>query len=269
MPDVSPQFRKVIQARIHLILNQPFFGSLALRLRLIEDPSIPTFATDGRSLRFNPAFVDSLIPEEIAGVVCHEVLHCSNGHPWRRSGRDPRTWNVACDYAINPIVKTIPTVSLPANCLINPAFAGQSAEWIFARLPAESQNGTGCGEVEDAPRDGGSDGSTEAEWTVATIQAARAAKNHGTLPAELARLINEIEKPRIDWRAVLRRFIQETARADYSWRMPNRNYLAHGLYLPELYSTACPPFAVAIDTSGSIDDSTLKMFASELSAINA
>jgi predicted metal-dependent peptidase len=106
----------------------------------------------------------------------------------------------------------------------------------------------------------------EAEWEVAVLQAS--AQAQGNVPAGLARRIDEIKNPQVDWKSALRRFIQTSmARADYSWRQPNRRYLAAGLYLPELRSESMPPLVVAVDTSGSIDQGTLASFAAEVNAI--
>ncbi|HNC27459.1 MAG TPA: hypothetical protein PLR55_11120, partial [Accumulibacter sp.] len=94
----------VSAARRNLVLDHPFFGVLSLKLDLIEDRSVKTLRTDGRKLWFNPEYASSLNRYEIVGVVAHEVLHCANGHAWRRGDRDPKVWNQACDLAINPIV---------------------------------------------------------------------------------------------------------------------------------------------------------------------
>ena len=94
---------------------------------------LPTMATDGTRIVYNPTFVNALSPAEVEGTLAHEVLHCSLGHHCRRSERDPALWNQATDYAINPILITN-GFSLPAGALIDPAFDNLSAEEIYARL---------------------------------------------------------------------------------------------------------------------------------------
>jgi len=66
--------------------------------------SLPTMATDGCRIVYNPTFVDQLKSAELEGVLAHEVLHCALGHQCRRGGRDPGLWNEAADLAINPIL---------------------------------------------------------------------------------------------------------------------------------------------------------------------
>lgn len=81
---------KIRKARAALILDQPFFGSLALRLQLQEDPAAETMWTDGRAIGYNPAFVDTLTFPQVKGVLAHEVLHIANCHHTRRGNRDAR-----------------------------------------------------------------------------------------------------------------------------------------------------------------------------------
>jgi predicted metal-dependent peptidase len=123
---------KLTRARTRLVLDQPFFGTLSLRLKLLPGSS-PTMATDGSRIVYNPAFVDRLKQAELEGTLAHEVLHCALGHHCRRGNRDPRLWNEAADLAINPIlIKN--GFTLPAGALIDPAFTNLSAEEIYARL---------------------------------------------------------------------------------------------------------------------------------------
>jgi predicted metal-dependent peptidase len=131
-PSHTPTAQKLTRARVQLLLAQPFFGTLSLRLKLIPG-SLPTMATDGSRIVYNPAFVDQLKPAELEGTLAHEVLHCALGHQCRRGEREPRLWNEAADLAINPILIGN-GFTLPAGALIDPAFATMSAEEIYARL---------------------------------------------------------------------------------------------------------------------------------------
>jgi predicted metal-dependent peptidase len=124
--------QKLTRARVQLLLVQPFFGTLCLRLKLIPG-DLPTMATDGSRIVYNPAFVDQLNPAELEGTLAHEVMHCALGHQCRRGTRDQGLWNEAADFAINPILNAN-GFTLPAGALVDPAFANLSAEEIYARL---------------------------------------------------------------------------------------------------------------------------------------
>ena len=94
-------------ARARLILGprcqeSAFFATLALRLKPEPSWEVDTIATDGVVLRYNPWFVTDLAPDELVGVVAHEVMHCALAHPSRRGARDPTRWNIACDSGHQP-----------------------------------------------------------------------------------------------------------------------------------------------------------------------
>ena len=133
--------QKLTRARVQILLRQPFFGTLSLRLKLVSG-TLPSMATDGSRIVYSPAFVDELKPAELEGTLAHEVLHCALGHQFRRGEREPELWNVAADFAINPILLGNGFV-LPPGALVDPAFNNLSAEEIYARLlqRRDEQNG--------------------------------------------------------------------------------------------------------------------------------
>jgi hypothetical protein len=115
---------KLTRCRTRLLLGQAFFGTLSLRLKLVPG-NLPTMATDGAHIVYNPAFGDHLNPAELEGTLAHEMMHCALGHQCRRVGRDPELWNRATDFAINPIL-IANGLTLPAGALIDPAFSNLS-----------------------------------------------------------------------------------------------------------------------------------------------
>jgi predicted metal-dependent peptidase len=301
LPSVAD--RRVTNARAALVLDQPFFGVLALQLRLQNDPTCATAWTDGRSLGYNPTFIDTLDDAALHGLIAHEVMHCAAGHPWRRAGRDHAQFNQAADYAINGLLVDA-GFTLPAGALLNPDYTGHCAEYIFDRLgskpePDPTADETGSpdndasgdddadgqadgqgtaqdddaagqgsgqpGEVRDAPP--AADAPTEADWNQTVEQATRICQAQGTLPGGLARGLAEAKAPTVDWRSALRRYVQETCTADYTWTRPNVRYLSSGLFLPSLHAERCGRIVVAIDTSGSVDAVLLAQFAAELQTI--
>lgn len=141
--------RKLSRARTQLLLNQPFFGTLCLRLTL-EAGAVPTMATDGRRIVYNAQFVEELKPAELEGVLAHEVLHCALAHQCRRGQRDPELWNRAADLAINPLL-IANGLKLPLDALIDPAFKNLGAEEIYARLARQGGGGTPSSDSSQAP----------------------------------------------------------------------------------------------------------------------
>ncbi len=267
---MKPAALRISGARLALILDHPFFGALALRLKPVEAPGLTeTMATDGRSLFYCADYVQTLTDLELVGVLAHEVMHPAMQHHTRRGDRDPRRWNIAADYAINPLLADAGFV-LPADVRLDHRYAGLSAEQIYDALPPDAGGGGSGADVSDIPGavlDAPDPIVDSADWQVAVQQATQSAKMMGRLPAGFDRAIKDATAPRVDWRALLRRFVQQCATADYSWRMPNRRYLAGGLYLPELRSESMPPIAIAIDTSGSIGETQLAEFRAEVQSI--
>lgn len=266
--------QRFTKARIGLLLDAPFFGTLATRLENILDPNIPTACTNGRVIRWNPTFLAKLPDAHLRGVLAHEILHVANGHTWRRGSRDAMGWNIAADRAINSILNEA-GFSLPAGGIYpDRGDEGKSAEHYYTegqrggpggKTPQKGQSGgdqPGCGEVEDAPE--GDKEEQEAEWRVAVAQAAAGA---GHLPAGLARLVDEIVNPKVPWEVLLRDFVEQAARNDYNWNRPNRRYTSSGIILPSLVSEELPDIVVAVDTSGSIGAKQLDAFAAEASAV--
>jgi predicted metal-dependent peptidase len=282
---MSPMESKMRKGRAALVLTQPFFGALALRLRLEECPTIKTADVDGTTLRFNPAYVDKLTIPQVTGLWAHEVMHCALGHVWRRNSRDHEQWNWACDYAVDPIL-VASQLDVP-DATVNPAWKGWAADAIYGQLPKKPPQGGGggsgpgqgggrrkFGEMRDPPAKPGEAAPSpadmaqaEQEWKVATIQAANAAKAAGNLPGALADLVDQIKEPRLDWRQLLRRFVSARVNSDYRWSPPNRRYLHYGLYLPSLRSEGVGTVAWIEDTSGSVGMREAAAFRAERDAI--
>lgn len=258
---------QLTRARTGLVLDAPFFGMLALRLQLVEEPKIPTAAVDGKHIFYNPEFIAKQSYEETKTLIGHEVMHCVFEHIGRRGDREPRRWNQAGDFVINDVLVDSGFTPIK-GWLHNKAYAGMTTDHVYEMLPPNDGNG-GAGDPLDDCQDGAPDDAAvnNVDWKIATVQAAQAAQAMGKLPGKLARFIDELTNPKVDWRAMLQRFISETSKNDYSWQRPNKRFLGQGFYLPTLHSETMGEIVVAIDTSGSIDQATLNAFGSEIKAI--
>lgn len=278
---------KMARAIARTVLDHPFFASLLLGMRLREDTSTRTACTNGKEIRFNPAFIDSLQVDQVVFVLAHLVMHVAHHHPLRRSNRDLGKFNKAGDFAINGILKDAGLSMLP-GALYKKEFEHLSAEQIYERLPVSASAGPGaseegdnnqdddpggCGGFEDARNEEGASLSKaekqreEAKVAIAIQKAAQIAKAQGKLPGSLARLVDELVNPILQWQEILRTFIDHTARNDYSWIHPNRRHIAGGIYLPSFRSNGLKPLVLAVDTSGSIGQNDLNQFQAELNDI--
>jgi len=267
-----------MKARIALILDSPFFGTLALKLKLIKDPvqAQDTASTDGTNLYYNEEWTKSLNKKEREGLIAHEVMHCALQHILRRQGRDPEKWNKACDYVINASLKA-QGFTLPEGGCFDDQYKDFTAEHTYNILPTDPEDDSGGGNsnwnfggFSDALGEGASESQqaqAQQEWQVAVQQAANAAKLMGKLPMELERLMSEVLDPVIDWKNMLYKYIHVPVKDDYNWSRPNRRFLHAGIILPTLYSHAMGDVAVIVDTSGSIQQDELNQFAGEVSGV--
>ena len=274
--------KAIAGARVRLIMGADaryaFFAVLALRFKVVIDWETETLAVDGHSLFTNPDFVKSLTPDELLGCVVHETLHAALQHHTRREGRNLRTWNVACDCAINHILIeagfTLPKGRILAGeGSFHDLPVEKSAEFYYELLqkkePEQEKDGSGktdaggCGEVRDAAESTES----ESEWKAAVHQAQEVSKGRGTLPGGLSRVVGDTLCPSVHWREVLREFVRSNEHNDYTWSRPNKRYLSSGLFLPSLRSEGLGDVVLAVDCSGSISEDQLNKFASEAEEI--
>lgn len=132
---------KITKAKVSIILSNAlaFFASLMMKKPFIVDNSIPTGCTNGKVIKYNPAYIDSLSQDEVVFFICHELMHLTLLHHVRREGRDLEMWNEAADYAINPILKNA-KLKLIKGVLINSRFDNMSAETIYRILEQEKRD---------------------------------------------------------------------------------------------------------------------------------
>ncbi len=286
---------KISESRADLVFEHPFFGAVVLRLNLEANEQISTMDVDGKTIRYNPKFAETLTTKELTGVFVHEGLHVIMLHHTRCNGRDPYWWNVACDYAINDIILRN-GFDLPKERLHDDKYHDMLAEDIYEKLKEEygdkdgnfpqPQGGWGMDSDGDSPApNNGSGGqtpvpldeirqpATESERKMAEQEAKElgntaitAGKEAGNMPAGMERMLGEAQESKIPWEDQLRDLLDKMIRGDQVWHRPNKRLL-DTVYLPHFEEEPAGDIVLAIDTSGSIGQKELNIFASELHAI--
>ena len=142
-----------------------------------------------------------------------------------------------------------------------------------------SHDPSGTGEVMDADARAGEGGESaeasvdvtaeEQAWDEAMHQALNIARAEGKVPGQVEETIQGAHVSTLDWRTLLRRYMTDAARHDYSWSVPNRRFIDGGLYLPSIRSEGIETIAVIVDTSGSLPSGTLAEFWAELREVAA
>ena len=336
VPRVQTESARRVSACVTALLReQPFFGSLALRLPIRADASRETVASDGREIRYSPRWIAEAQAHVIETAMARVVLACALKHHTRRGQRDPEHWQRASQLVTHGLLRDA-GFTLPPDA---EAWDGISVEQAYDRLPepdpedddgdcggnVPSGNGgagapntppetdpggdddssrsddasgdsnpqdgdnqdtgadaqpscdpSGTGEVMDAPADGGQGGAgpspadiaaEEQAWDEAMHQAASLAKAQGRMPGAVEETVRGAHVSTVDWRTLLRRYMTDASKSDYSWSLPNRRFIDSGLYLPSIRSEGIDTIAVIVDTSGSLAARTLAEFWAEVREI--
>lgn len=258
----SEQMTAMRDARGALLLTHPFFGVLSLKLDLIEDSTIKTANVNSKALRFSPKYVETLSRAALKGLWGHEVMHLALLHHARTGNRESELWNTACDYAINPILKS-EGLTLPTGALDESRFHGMSAEAIYQKLqderlkqpqggqskPDENQGGQSGGQSPDdsAAESGDGEGtgqgdgqgnpnpcgSFEQAGPDDSAEAGEAAREWSENVAEAARAASSAGKLPDS----MRRHIKEALEPKADWRALLRRFMADQLKTRNTWST--------------------------------
>ena len=133
----SESARRVSDCVTALLRNQPFFGSLALRLPIRADATRETLASDGKDIRYAPQWVVDTDADHIKTALARVVLACALKHHTRRGGRDLERWQRASQLVTHGLLRDAGFV-LPPEA---EAWDGISAEQAYDRLPEPSDDG--------------------------------------------------------------------------------------------------------------------------------
>ena len=134
-----------------LLQDQPFFGSLALRLPIRPDAARETLASDGREIRYSPDWVANTDADLIKTAIARVVLACALKHHTRRGMRDPERWQQASQLVTHGLLRDA-GFKLPPD---TQAWDGISVEQAYDRLPEPQE---GDGEGSDGPSSAGGGG---------------------------------------------------------------------------------------------------------------
>lgn len=277
--------QKLVSARVSLLMHHSFFGNMATRLKLVNsDEWLATAATDGRNFYYNSRFINMLKFGEVQFLFAHEVLHVAYDHIGRRGERNPQLWNIADDYCVNADLKrhSVGKFITTVPCLYSVEYDGKCAEEIYADLlkksdmidvdslvdqmiddHMEENRDSGAEQLSEEERD-----QIRQEIRENVVQAAKAAKAAGhSVPQSIERLIMDLTEPQMDWRELIQTVLTSTIKTDYTYMRPSRRSWHMDAILPSQTPGEEIEITVAIDTSGSINNSELTLFLSEIQSI--
>ena len=283
---------KVSRSIKTLILKEPFYGLFVVGLNKSYIKSIPTAGVSkhgiGVKLSINPDFFDSLNDKHQIGLIKHEVLHISFGHLILRDKYpDHKLFNIAADIEINQYIGDdyLPEGGLTLETFSDLDLPKKAGTDTYYKLLQEAKEEGNCDALNDVldQMNGDSqydhqtwdefDDLTEADKKLVQKQtehqlketAETTEKRRGNIPGELAGLIERltnVEPPKFNWKAFLRRFVGNST-ISYTKKLRrkyNKRYNANPGLKIKFKNHVC----VGVDTSGSVSNDELKEFMSEL-----
>lgn len=270
-PDVS---ERASAARARLLNYFPFFGSLACRMTFRASKQVLAAIQPDGTTYLNEDWVRDMPDCELAGLLCHEVMHPAGLWWERKGGRDHRVWNMAHDYVINRMIQEVADragagkkwLGLPPGGLVDSKYDNMSADEIYrelmenaVKIPFVSDCATGNGGGDGEQDGNGSGGMTQDQreyWKRAVVTAAETSRKmgRGDMPGDMQIVIDEILSPKIPWQKKLQHLVGENySGEDYTYRKPSRRQRAsNGIILAATDRQSAPEVILIVDTSGSM-----------------
>ena len=287
-PDRFHEAQELIATnKVWLQRHLPLIGSELLRVDVvvIHHRDVPTAATDGHVILFNPDFTVELNdlgagtnPRKrfVAAVMLHELIHIAFNHQDRRGSRDPTLWNCAADFVTNLLVAEH-GIELPPGALFDAGYSNKSVEEVYAVLEQDprrarramnsrhaSQRADGHLDVDHVRRMLGTRTADSTHRTLgqSTIDSIRQAllaqprRNSAGIAAEQL-AVKALHRPAPRWQEFLSQWCSGIARVGTSFSRPNRRLLGQGLIMPGASDRTLDGLIIGLDSSGSRWDRTV------------
>jgi predicted metal-dependent peptidase len=283
---------KISKAKAKLLVEFPYFGTLASRLELIESDNIQAFLSDGVKFQYNRDYIEELSDVELGFALSNGALHAALAHENRRNERMSWLWQLATDYAINAMLVEN-GMSAPKYIHYDPRFDGMYAEEIYAILKSEikneeydddDSNDVGLNEAnrpqqqqirnpdqhkakeQNRPELEVDNVTKEEHWQQQMDKALKQALEDNELPLGIERFVAIERMAKVDWRHELHHALEQHFKNDYVQMPPSKKLLYSGIYLPSLNSEMLR-LVIAIDSSGSVDEELLSQFIAEVESL--
>ena len=263
---------KLEQAKTKLMLENPYFGTLASTLYMSINRDIATFRSLGDTLEYNDEYLEVLSVEEVSTVLANSAMHQALFHTSRGKDKVSSVWNLASDYAINDLLVENKFM-LPPMANYSSRFEMLYAEQIYTILldeldlldndnrEDEQQKDEQNSEIEE--QNIPDELLAQEEYELLLEQLNIKLEKYGDLPKGIERFVESKSEAKISWRDELYRYVNIHAKSDYKMFPSSKKHLYRGIVLPSIYGEELK-IIVAVDTSASIDDELLKVFLSEL-----
>lgn len=277
------------EAMLNLLLKQPFYGYVAASVTPAESNDIEKIKMVNDAalkLLYNKGWFESLKAEYAIGMLIHELLHIILLHPYRREGRNPLLWEVACDMAVNEQISpellmkdaiTVKAISGEIREKLPPqksaefyydVISKEDGEFSFFELKDDIHVVLKSGLELTANRQMEDEASEINKSALKSMLSdmIEQAQLEGEIPGSINAIISDIYRTTdVNWRNVLRRFLTGKGRITKrkSFKRESRRFEN----LPGDKRILGLDALVALDASGSISDKQLSLFHCELMKI--
>ncbi|WP_428737577.1 vWA domain-containing protein [Sulfurimonas sp.] len=266
---------KISQAKAKLLVEYPYFGTLASKIALEINDDIESFKSDGKKIEYREEYLADLELSEIEFILANGAMHKALAHENRKGNRSGWLWQMATDIAINDMLIEN-GLEMPYGAEYRKRFAGMYAEEIYAELKDDilrddeelEYEADDAEDVEQNQKEKTKEQLQE-EILQEQLQGEEAIAlleqkfQSGEIPESIERFFDISHFGKIDWRNELRDTIDRYYRDDYTLIPPSKKLLYQGIYLPSNISNTFK-LVIAIDSSGSIDEELLNEFLNEV-----
>ena len=278
-----------------LIFSEPFYGIFLIGLQKEFTKNCATAGVGkhgiGMRLVINPDFFEELKESHQQGLLKHELLHIAFGHIILADKySNKKLFNIAADIEINQYIddNMLPPGGLKRDSfpgIFLPRKAGTEKYYkLLEQTMDENGNSNNSGLQDLLDQMDGNSRYCHKEWEEVTnlseaekklvqkqyehqmkTTAEEIKKKHGTIPGELAEIIEKLftmEPPKFNWKAFLKRFINNSSKV-YTKKLRrkfNKRYAGN----PGLKLKRKNHVLVGVDTSGSVSTDELKEFMNEI-----
>ena len=275
-----PIDKKISQAKAKLLVDYPYFGTLASKLELVKNENIKAFKCDGKKLEYNDDYLRGLELPEIEFILANGAMHTTLAHESRKNKRSGWLWQMATDMAINDMLVQN-GLELPYGAQYRVRFRGMYAEEIYAELKSDMFRDELEYEADDSDNVEKNTDEKQNEkpqqtqeqlqeeilqeqlWAEEAISLLTKEVKKGEAPKAIERFFHLENFGKIDWREELKVAIERFHKDDYVLIPPSKKFLYLGIYLPSCVSNRFN-LVIAVDSSGSVDEKLLNEFLSEI-----
>lgn len=251
-----------------------------LALKAVWSEDAKTACVDGKTLRLNPKFVETLDFYQLVTLIAHEILHVAFNHISRSEGLNADVYNQAADHVINLYLEELGFTVIP-GWLCDKQYRGMSTRQVYDLLmknPKQQKPNPQAGDFSSIKGSAPDAGKQKQEIKEIITRANTAkeqaeqkggkgsGKRAGSIPGEIEILIDQYLHPKLPWNVILQNYMNNFDKTDYSFKRPNKRFMPD-YFLPSLYEESMSEIAVAFDVSGSVTDYELKQYISEVNDI--